>query len=56
MDYKAAILNSKNIYPDVIRKAMPQFDVLFADQIAEYNGTHEVYEQLGEEEVEESYL
>ena len=48
MDYKAAILNSKNIYPDVIRKAMPQFDVLFADQIAEYNGTHEVYEQLGE--------
>lgn len=56
MDYKAAILNSKNIYPDVIRKAMPQFEVLFADQIAEYNGTHEVYEQLGEEEVEESYL
>ena len=56
MDYKAAILNSKNIYPDVIRKAMPQFDVLFADQIAEYNGTHEVYEQLGEEEVEVSYL
>ena len=56
MDYKAAILNSKNIYSDVIRKAMPQFEVLFADQIAEYNGTHEVYEQLGEEEVEESYL
>ena len=56
MDFKEAILNSKNIYPDVIRKAMPQFDVLFADQIAEYNGTHEVYEQLGEEEVEESYL
>ena len=56
MDFKGAILNSKNIYPDVIRKAMPQFDVLFADQIAEYNGTHEVYEQLGEEEVEESYL
>lgn len=56
MDYKAAILNSKNIYPDVIRKAMPTFETLFADQIAEYNSCHEVYEQLGEEEVEESYL
>ena len=56
MDYKAAILNSKNIYPDVIKKAMPQFDTLFADQIAEYNGTHEVYEALSEEEVVESYF
>lgn len=56
MDFKEAILNSKNIYPDVIRKAMPQFETLFADQIAEYNGTHEVYEALSEEEVVESYF
>lgn len=56
MDFKGAILNSKNIYPDVIRKAMPQFETLFADQIAEYNGTHEVYESLSEEEVQESYF
>ncbi len=51
MDFKAAVLNSKNIYPDVIRKSMVTFETLFADQIAEYNGTHETYEQLGEEEV-----
>ena len=52
MDFKAAILNSKNIYQDVIRKAMPQFEVLFADQIAEYNSNQDVYEQLGVDEVE----
>ena len=56
MDFKGAILNSKNIYPDVIRKAMPQFETLFADQIAEYNSCHEVYESLSEEEVVESYF
>lgn len=47
-DFKLAILNSKNLYPDVIRKGMIQFDVLFAEQIAEYNEIHQNYEKLGE--------
>ena len=38
-----AITSSKNIYPDVIKKALPQFDVMFADQIAECQKT-----QIGE--------
>ena len=37
MDFKEAIANSKNIYPDVIKKALVNFDTVFADQIAEYN-------------------
>ena len=37
IDIKRAIMSSKNIYPDVIRKSMPDFDRIFADQIAEYN-------------------
>jgi len=36
MDFKLAIMNSKNIYPDVIKKSMPQFDTMFAEQIEEY--------------------
>lgn len=37
MDFKKAIMSSKNIYPDVITKSMPIFDVMFKDQISEYN-------------------
>lgn len=37
IDIKRAIMSSKNIYPDVIKKSMPDFDRTFADQIAEYN-------------------
>ena len=37
IDFKNAIMNSKNIYPDVITKSMPEFDRIFAEQIAEYN-------------------
>lgn len=37
MDIKKAIMTSKNIYPDVIKKSMPEFDKMFADQIEEYN-------------------
>ena len=49
IDFKQAIMNSKNIYPDVITKAMPQFDEIFADQIAEYNAqNYGNYERLGE--------
>ena len=51
MDFKNAILNSKNIYPDVIKKSMPIFDKLFADQINECNNSYDTYEKLGEEEV-----
>ena len=36
IDFKKAIMSSKNIYPDVIKKSMPTFDVMFKDQIAEY--------------------
>ena len=39
MDFKRAIMSSKNIYPDVITKSMPIFDVMFKDQIAEYEET-----------------
>ncbi len=50
IDFKQAIMNSKNIYPDVIAKSMPQFDTMFAEQISEYNNTHNGnYERLGED-------
>jgi hypothetical protein len=50
VDFKKAIMESKNIYPDVIRKAMPQFDLLFKDQIAELeNKEKKEYEHLSEE-------
>jgi SpoVK/Ycf46/Vps4 family AAA+-type ATPase len=50
IDFKAAIMNSKNIYPDVIRKSMPEFDRIFADQIEVYNEeTKGNYERLSED-------
>lgn len=36
IDFKKAIVSSKNIYPDVIKKSIPVFDEMFKDQIAEY--------------------
>ena len=52
MDIKLAITNSKNIYPDVIRKSMPEFEKMFADQIEEYKEeTKGGYERLSEETV-----
>ncbi len=52
MDIKLAITNSKNIYPDVIRKSMPEFEKMFADQIEEYKEeTQGGYERLSEETV-----
>ena len=52
MDFKKAIIDSKNIYPDVIKKSIPQFDALFADQIAEYEEKNKFkYERLSEESV-----
>ena len=48
LDVRNAITNSKNIYPDVIQKAIPQFDSLFEEQIRELQSS---YERLSEEEV-----
>ena len=52
IDIKKAIMSSKNIYPDVIKKSMPDFDKMFADQIEEYNqSTVGAVERLSEEKV-----
>ena len=52
MDFRKAITNSKNIYPDVIEKSMPQFDKIFETQIAEYTeATKGKYERLSEESI-----
>lgn len=39
-DFRLAISNSKNIYPDVIKKSMPDFNKMFKDQISEWEQTH----------------
>lgn len=50
IDIQKAIVTSKNIYPDVITKSMPEFERLFEEQIAEYNQENKGnYERLGEE-------
>ncbi len=50
IDFKQAIINSKNIYPDVIKKSMPDFDEIFSDQIEEYNLIYgKNYEKLAED-------
>ena len=36
IDFKKAIMNSKNIYPDVIKKSMPEFDKIFQEQLDDY--------------------
>ena len=52
MDVKTAIMSSKNIYPDVIQKSMPQFDQMFAEQLEEYRQeTEGNLERLSEETV-----
>ena len=52
MDIKTAITSSKNIYPDVIKKSMPEFDKIFADQLEEYRQeTEGDLERLSEETV-----
>lgn len=54
VDFQKAIMTTKNVYPDVIKKAMPQFETLFADQIAECNSmsSNVGYEKLSDEKVE----
>ena len=50
IDFKTAIMNSKNIYPDVIKKSMPEFDKLFEEQLSEFNIENKInIERLGEE-------
>lgn len=52
MDIRKAIIDSKNIYPDVIAKSMPQFDKMFNDQINEYKEeNHGSYERLGDDSI-----
>ncbi len=52
IDIKKAIMNSKNIYPDVITKSMPIFDETFADQIDENKSiTNGEYEKLSEDTI-----
>ena len=50
VDFRNAIIHSKNIYPDVITKNLPIFDSMFADQIEEYNKSKftGTVERLGE--------
>lgn len=49
LDFRTAIVSSKNIYPDVIKKSIPTFDTMFADQInALVEETAVTFEKLGE--------
>ena len=50
LDFREAIISSKNIYPDVIEKSMPTFDSLFADQIKELD-LSDKFEKLTEETI-----
>ena len=50
IDVKKAIKESKNIYPDVIKKSMPLFEEMFKDQIEEWKEENgEEIEKLSEE-------
>lgn len=50
LDFREAIVSSKNIYPDVITKSMPTFDTMFADQIKELDLSNK-FEKLTEETI-----
>ena len=51
-DFRQAIVSSKNIYPDVIKKSMPEFDRLFAEQITLESQEEESHERLADDFVE----
>ena len=52
MDFRQAIMNSKNIYPDVIQKSLPEFDTIFAEQIEECKAQNDKkYEKLSEDTI-----
>lgn len=46
LDFRKAIISSKNIYPDVIKKSIPEFDNIFKDEISRCQDTNRVYERL----------
>ncbi len=47
LDFRNAITNSKNIYQDVIHKALPEFDKIFEDEINSCHNGNIVYDRLG---------
>lgn len=51
LDVRQAIVSTKNVYPDVIEKSMPQFDKMFADLIEECNEESKI-ERLSDEPIE----
>ena len=47
LDFRKAIIASKNIYQDVIEKEIPRFDLIFQDEIDEVNNKNTLeYERL----------
>lgn len=47
LDFRKAIIASKNIYKDVIEKEIPRFDLIFKDEIDEVNNQNTLeYERL----------
>jgi len=48
MDFRKAIVDTKNVYQDVIKKELPKFDEMFKDQIEEYKSKNKIYEKLDE--------
>ena len=49
LDFRTAIISCKHIYPDVIKKSIPVFDEMFAEQIMEMQmAINPSFERLGE--------
>lgn len=46
LDFRKAIETSKNIYQDVINKALPEFDRIFKDEIAACQSSRNIYANL----------
>ena len=46
LDFRKAIETSKNIYQDVINKALPEFDKIFKDEIASCQSSRNIYANL----------
>ena len=46
LDFRKAIETSKNIYQDVIKKALPEFDKIFKDEISACKSTKTIYDNL----------
>lgn len=51
-DIRQAIVSSKNIYPDVIKKSIPEFDQIFETQILETEESKSYYEKLSNEKID----